>query len=276
MTPAPEPVPAARLGGVLLALIVGQTRSACARWPGCAWPRRWTRWVEAPAPGAWACCWRLFAVAPVLLALRGRPHGRPLGLPPAAAHGDRLTVAGLLLAAGLDPGRRAAGASRCCARGAIAAGAGANVGLIVVAAHRRAARAQRRRTRARVQLARHRAVVFQRDRPGGGRAADRRAPVSASAYRAAAAAALRRPVERAPCRRRRPPPPRTAPPRPAWDLLREPGMKRLLLVQLAAVDLLGRAQLCGADPRPRARLQRHDHRPGAGHLHAVGDAGARW
>ena len=56
----------------------------------------------------------------------------------------------------------------------------------------------------------------------------------------------------------------------SWTLLARAGPEAAAGRELGAVGLLGRAHVRGADPRLRARLQRHHHRPDRRHLHAGG------
>ena len=219
----------------------------------------------------------LFAAAPVLLGAARRPPGRPPGYhrPVHLAVALDGAAAACCAVASTFAGA-AAGTSRCLCGAAMATGTGANIGLLDDPAQRRPGRGKQHRARAHLQLAGHGAVARQRDRAGGGGLHDRRRRLRAPPMRCCCccrwprwSSARQVPRERAGARQAR-----AATGRTAWDLLRAPGLQAAAAGELAAVGVLGRAHLRGADPRPRARLQRQHHRPGPGRLHAVGDGGA--
>ena len=172
----------------------------------------------------------LFAAAPIALALAaGRLADR---------HGYHLPMR---VAVGLTVGRRRLSRSprRCVPAGgfvvlcvaALLAGAGANFGLIAI--QRTAGRMAHDPTELKriFSLARPRAGAGQRRRPGARRHADRLRRLSRRLRRARAAAAGRASAWARGCRSSRAPTSPHALRRPnSWNLLREPGFTRLLLV----------------------------------------------
>lgn len=232
MTATPEPtpsgaVPPLRLGGVLLALIIGQLGLHAAM-AGL----RMAAPLDALGQGASAfrvgVLMALFAAAPVLLALQaGRMadrygYHRPLRL----AIG--VTVAGVLLAV-VSTWLTGVGRFALLGLGAMATGAGANLGLIVVQRTGTAA--------ARGGVERMRVFSWLGIAPAFSNVLGPVAAgllIDAGGFRAAYLFLLVLPFVGLLSARHVPaaPPPtaQAAKPRAAWDLLREPGMKRLLFV----------------------------------------------
>ena len=226
MTPAPEPVPAIRLGGVLLALIVGQLGLHAAM-AGLRMAAPLDALSQGASPLRVGVLMALFAAAPVLLALQaGRMadrfgYHRPLRLAIA------VTVAGVLLAV-LSTWTSGTGSFVLLGLGAMATGAGANLGLIVVQRTGTAA--------ARDSIERMRVFSWLGIAPSFSNVIG---PVTAgilidaAGFRAAYLLLLVLPFVGLLSARQVPAAPAIAAkrkPRAAWDLLREPGMKRLLFV----------------------------------------------
>jgi len=223
---APATAPPVPLGRLLLALILSQTGLHAAMGG-----LRMSAPLDALTAGASA--WRVgllmagFALAPVLLALAaGRladRHGfhRPLKLAVA------LVAAGLLLAAAstaLPPGWRFA----LLVLGAMLTGAGANVGLIAV---QRAGSLQARNAVERVRVFSWLGIAPSFANVIGPVAAG--LLIDGAGYRATYLALLALPLASLWASRAVPAatPPRAAGPRRrSWDLLREPGLQRLLVI----------------------------------------------
>ena len=248
----------ASFGRALLALIGGQIAlHSCMAGIRMAAPLAALR--EGHAAWAVGVLLGLFAAAPIALALRRRPARRQARLPPAdprrgRAHRRRRRLRGRRDAAAARPVHRP---------------------LRRRAPHRRrrelrpdrdpalgrADGARSDRAEADLLVARPRAGAVQRRRPGRRRHADRCRRLSPRLRRPGGAAA-RQPGLGAPrsgraARRRR----RRGAPSELLGPAQGAGLHPPPARQLAALVELGRALLPGADPRPRARLQRLGDRP---------------
>ncbi len=228
MTPAPEPgpVPPLRLGGVLLALIVGQL-GVHAAMAGLRMAAPLDALAEGASPLRVGVLMALFAAAPVLLALHAGRMADRLGYHRPLRLAVFVTAAGVALAIGSTLAPGALRFVLLCG-GAILAGAGANLGLIVV--QRTGALA------ARDGVERMRVFSWLGIAPAFSNVIGPVAAgllIDAAGFAAAYGLLLLLPFVGLWSARRVPPSaPRAVdgPPRPAWDLLREPGLKRLLFV----------------------------------------------
>ena len=244
-------------------------------WPGCAWRRRWRRCARAMPPWAVGILLGLFAAAPIVLALgAGRladRHGYHLPIRVAVG----LTVAGGLCAVAATFSRQRR-LPRALPRGDRSPAPARTIGLIAIqrTAGRMAGEAtELKRIFSWLGLAPALANVV--------------GPVLAGVLidlsgfaprlRRARAAAAREPGLGAPgaARGAGRPVAAGASASNAWNLLRAPGFTAPAAGQLAALVELGRAQLPGARPRPRARLLRLGDRPRARRLRRLAVAAVR-
>lgn len=215
----------ARLGGTLLALIVGQLGIHAAM-AGLRMAAPLDALAQGAAPMRVGVLMALFAAAPVLLALRAGRMADRLGYHRPQQLAVAMSVLGLSLAGASVLVSGPAHFLLLCG-GALAVGAGTNLGLIVM---------QRTATQAaRGSVERMRVFSWLGVAPSLSNVIG---PVAAgllidrAGFGAAYLMLLALPFVGLWSMRRVPvaaPRPRSdAPPRPAWDLLREPGMKRLL------------------------------------------------
>lgn len=215
----------ARLGGTLLALIVGQLGIHAAM-AGLRMAAPLDALAQGATPMRVGVLMALFAAAPVLLALHAGRMADRLGYHRPQRLAVAVSVLGLALA-GLSVLVTGLPHFLLLGAGALAVGAGTNLGLIVM---QRTATLAARGSVERMRVFSWLGVAPSLSNVIGPVAAG--LLIDRAGFGAAYLALLALPLAGLWSARHVPPaaprPPSSAPPRPAWDLLREPGMKRLL------------------------------------------------